>query len=259
MFNSGQCYPTDERLHPFVHIMLHAQTDPLDLPSKALDPWLRVWWDIRGRPFGWSLSSIRTASEDVVSMVSWVNRQPSLLSWFQSNQAFRAPAKWPPEVERAFSPLPLVTPWEYANACPPLPPGGCSSVWLSHQASILWCYSSGMPLSLLATHLCVPIESVEREMVRAVKLLRKHGPFVIWALDADTEFEDLAAGTGLPLMQRLQMHQKICKDPLRSPRHVFEPLMKNGRFWQRVRSGWYCSKAGSRKVRKNIMVAGPEL
>jgi hypothetical protein len=139
MFATGHCYSAVDRVHPFVHVMLHAQTEPLDLPSKALDPWLRVWWDIRGRPFGWSVSSIRATSEEVESMVSWVRRQPALVSWFQSRQAFRAPLEWPPEVERVFSPLPVVSPWEYANACPPLPPGGALSVWLSHQASLLWC------------------------------------------------------------------------------------------------------------------------
>jgi hypothetical protein len=259
MYTCGKCYPADNRMHPFVHVLLHAQTEPIELPSKGLDPWLRVWWDLRGRPFGWSISSIRATSEEVEGMVTWVRRQPALETWFQSQQAFRAPSEWPPEVERAFSPLPVVTPWEYANACPPLPPGGALSVWLSHQASILWCYSAGMSIPLLARHLCVPAESIEREMVRAVQALKKHGPFVVWALDPDTTFEDIAAGTGLPLMQRLEMHKNMVEDVLRSPRRVFDPLMKNGRFWQRVRSGWYCSKAGGRRVRKNIMVAGPEM
>jgi hypothetical protein len=115
-----------------------------------------------------------------------------------------------------------------------------------------------MSVPLLANHLCVPAESIEREMIRAVQKLKKHGPFVMWALDPDLEFEDVAAGTGLPLMQRLEMHQKMNGDVLRAPQRVFSSLMKNGRFWQRVRSGWYCKNAGGRRVRKNIMVAGPE-
>ncbi len=258
MITCGTCYSPSHRIHPFAHIMLHAQTEPLHLPSKSLDPWLRAWVEIRGRPFGWSLSAIQTEAPEVVHMVNWINRQPSLLSWFQSHQAFRAPAEWPPEVERAFSPLPVVTPWEYANACPPPAPGGFLSVWLSHRASILWCYAAGMSVPMLAKHLGVPSESIEQEMVRAVQALQKHGPFVFWALDPETGFEDIAAGTGLPLMQRLEMHREIQSNPLRAPKRVFEPLMKNGRFWQRVRSGWYCRSAGGRRVRKNIMVAGPE-
>lgn len=258
MITCGTCYSPSHRVHPFAHIMLHAQTEPLHLPSKSLDPWLRAWVEIRGRPFGWSLSEIHTEAPEVVHMVRWINHQPSLLSWFQSHQAFRAPAEWPPEVERAFSPLPVVTPWEYANACPPPAPGGFLSVWLSHRASILWCYAAGMSVPMLSKHLCVPSESIEQEMVRAVQALKKHGPFVVWALDPETGFEDIAAGTGLPLMQRLEMHREMQANPLRAPKRVFEPLMKNGRFWQRVRSGWYCSSTGGRRVRKNIMVAGPE-
>lgn len=259
MYQSGRCYAPAERLHPFTHIMLHAHAEPLDLPSRKLDPWLRVWLEIRGRPFGWSLTRVRTEASEVEGMLEWIRRQPALETWFQSQQAFRAPTEWPPEVERAFSPLPVVSPWEYANACPPLPPGGSLSVWLSHEASVLWCFAAGMGVPLLAKHLGVPPESIERDMVRAIQALKKHGPFVVWALDPDVTFEDIAAGTGLPLMQRLEMHQQLSGDVLRSPRRVFEPLMKNGRFWQRVRSGWYCSKAGGRKVRRNIMVAGPEL
>tara|TARA_R100001594_G_scaffold93176_1_gene127514 strand:+ start:2785 stop:3135 length:351 start_codon:yes stop_codon:yes gene_type:complete len=115
-----------------------------------------------------------------------------------------------------------------------------------------------MSVPLLSKHLCVPAESIEREMVRAVQALLEHGPFVVWALDPDVTFEDIAAGTGLPLMQRLEIHRKMRSNPLSASRRVFAPLMKNGRFWQRVRSGWYCSATGGRRVRKNIMVAGPE-
>jgi len=114
-----------------------------------------------------------------------------------------------------------------------------------------------MSVELLARHLCIPADSVEREMVRALKVLKKHGPFVLWSLDLDDEYEDVAAGLCFPLMLRLEMHQWVLKDVLRAPRSVFEPLMRNGKFWQRLRGGRYCGSRGGRRVRKNIMVAAP--
>ncbi|HIA01371.1 MAG TPA: hypothetical protein EYN66_05595, partial [Myxococcales bacterium] len=237
MNQTGQCHEGSPRIHPFVHVMLHAHAGPLELPLNSLDPWLRVWLDLRGSPLGWSLTKVRSTSEEVEGLVSWVKSQPSLLSWFLSDSAFRAPPDWPTRVSESFSPLPVVTPWEYANACPPLPPGGGLRIWMSHQASILWCYSAGMSVELLARHLCIPADSVEREMVRALKVLKKHGPFVLWSLDLDDEYEDVAAGLCFPLMLRLEMHQWVLKDVLRAPRSVFEPLMRNGKFWQRLRGG----------------------
>lgn len=183
----------------------------------------------------------------------WVDATPLLEKWLNSGNAFVAPARWPKDVEHAFSPLDVPTPWEFANAIPPK----SASPYRTDGIRLLVAYACGMSLMDLAAVLGVTTSHIVKVMLGGVEDLKRITGFVLWASNVD--FNKSAFSIILPrsLLFRIDAQRKLTENPLACDEEDISFLVASPLFMSAVKSGSVVKRAGYRPMREPQLVSPP--
>ena len=244
-------------LDPLIHLFLHAKCDVGDVffDSRFRLPLLCAAEELCETRFWWVKS--RRAPADPRHL-AWLKSSSLLFEWVTGPDAFRAPSFWPDQVERSFR-VEAPTPWEVANALPPVGRLDLTRVpwWGGHDVSVLVGYACGLSLQDLSRIVEVSEKSLVDTMIRGVEQLMSHPPFHLWVLHLDFSSLPLSSDYELPLMQKLKLHSAVRSNALRAPIVPVRRALASPLFHKRCANGLYPRRLGARPVNPCVMICEP--
>lgn len=244
-------------MDPLIHLFLHASSDVSDVffSSRFRLPIIFAAEELCERRFWWIKSS-RNAADPCHKQ--WLEGSSILSEWIAGPNAFRAPSFWPDEVERSFK-IEAPTPWEVANALPPIgqvnPARG--AWWSGHDIAVLVGYACGLSVTDLSRIVEVSEKSILDQMISGVKRLMFHAPFELWVMHLDFSALPLTTDFEMPLMQKLKLHSAVRGNAMRAPATPVKRVLSSPVFHNRYTHGIYPRRLGARPVNPCVMICEP--
>ena len=201
-------------------------------------------------------AEVRTLMTDERSSAcrKWIDSTPLLEAWLGSGRALVAPAAWPKDVERAFSPLEVPSPWEFANAIPPAP---SHPSYRKDGIRLLAAYACGLSVVDLAAILGVTTTHIMKMMVDGVGALKLVPGFVLWTSNVDFAKSAMALVLPRGLVYRIEAQRKLSENPLTCDDDDASFLAASPLFMSAVKSGAAVKRPGYRPMREPQLVAPP--